>query len=64
MCTAKKVLKVIGIIVAVAAAIAGIYLLVKKIKEKKAMAADNDSLESFVPCACLDDEPILVEDPE
>ena len=62
MCTCKKIMKVVGIILAVAAAAAAVYFLVKKIKEKKAVAA-NDSLESFVSCSCLDDEPIVVEDP-
>ena len=62
MCKWKKVLKIIGIIAAVAAAAAAVYLIVKKLKEKKAIA-ENDSLESFVSCSCLDDEPIVVEDP-
>ena len=62
MCTAKKIFKIIGIIAAVAAAAAAVYFLVKKLQEKKALAA-NDNLESFVSCSCLDDEPIVVEDP-
>jgi len=60
-CAWKKVLKIIGIIAAVAAAAAAVYFLVKKIKEKKALA-ESDELESFVSCSCLDDEPIVVED--
>jgi len=62
MCNWKKVLKIVGIVVAAVAAVAAVYLLVKKIKEKK--AAQGDSLESFVSCSCLDDEPIVVEDPK
>jgi len=62
MCTLKKVLKIVGIVVAVAAALAAVFLLVKKIKEKKALASDD--IESFVSCSCLDDEPIVVADPE
>ena len=62
MCdTWKKVLKIVGIIAAVAAAIAGVYFLVMKLKEKKASASSEDDLESFVSCSCLDDEPIVVE---
>lgn len=57
----KKVLKIVGIIAAIAAAAAGVYFMVKKLKEKKALKEDNE-LESFVSCSCLDDEPILVED--
>lgn len=57
----KKVLKVVGIIAAIAAAAAGVYFLVKKIQEKKALK-ENSDLESFVSCSCLDDEPILVQD--
>ena len=62
MCNWKKVLKIVGIVVAVAAAAAAVFLVVKKLKEKKAIE-ENDSLESFVSCSCLDDEPIVVEDP-
>jgi len=58
----KKVLKIIGIIAAVAAAAAAVYFLVKKLKEKKALAEGDEDLESFVSCSCLDDEPIVVED--
>ena len=62
MCKCKKIMKIVGIILAVAAAAAAVYFLVKKLKDKKAIAA-NDSLESFVSCSCLEDEPIVVEDP-
>ena len=62
MCdTWKKVLKIVGIIAAVAAAAAGVYFLVMKLKEKKTLASSEDDLESFVSCSCLDDEPIVVE---
>jgi len=62
-CTWKKVLKIIGIISAIAAAAAGVYFLVKKLKDAKALkAAGGDDLESFVTCSCLEEEPILVED--
>ena len=60
--TWKKVLKIVGIIAAVAAAAAAVYFLVKKLKEKKALKASDEDLESFVSCSCLDDEPIVVED--
>jgi hypothetical protein len=58
--TWKKILKIAGIIVGIAATAAAIYFLVKKLKEKKAKT-DDDDLESFVSCSCLDDEPIVVE---
>ena len=61
-CTWKKILKIVGIVAAIAAAAAAVYFLVKKIKEKKALKA-NTELESFVSCSCLEDEPIMVEDP-
>ena len=63
MCeTCKKILKIVGIITAIAAAAAGVYFLVTKLKKKKALDGGEDDLESFVSCSCLDDEPILVED--
>ena len=60
-CCWKKALKIIGIVAAVAAAAAAVYFLVKKLQEEKALK-ENDDLESFVSCSCLDDEPIVVED--
>ena len=63
-CKFKKVLKVIGIILAIAAAAAAAYLVIKKIMDKKKVAASADDIESFVSCSCLEDEPILVEEPE
>ncbi len=57
----KKVLKIIGIITAVAAAAAGIYFAVTKIMERK---KECDDEENFVSCSCLDDEPVESEAPE
>lgn len=50
----KKALKIIGIILAVAGAVAGIYFLVKKILEKKNQAADCE--ENYVSCSCCEAE--------
>lgn len=50
----KKFLKVIGIIAAIAAAIAGIYFAITKIKEKKD-AAENEE-ECYVSCSCCNAE--------
>ncbi|MDR2524883.1 MAG: hypothetical protein LBC83_01625 [Oscillospiraceae bacterium] len=57
----KKILKVVGVVLAISAAAAAVYLVVKKITDKK-KASEQGDLESFVTCSCLDDEPILVED--
>lgn len=48
----KKVLKVIGIIAAVAGAAAGIYFAVKKFLDKKNQAADCE--ENYVSCSCCE----------
>lgn len=48
----KKFFKVIAIITAVAAAVAGIVLAIKKITEKK--NADVDSEENYVSCSCCE----------
>ncbi len=48
----KKVLKVIGIIAAIAAAVAGIYFAITKIKEKKAAQANDE--ECYVSCSCCE----------
>lgn len=53
MDTFKKIAKVIGIIVAVAAAIAGVYIAVTKIIEKK-KAKNADNRENYVSCSCCD----------
>ena len=58
----KKVLKIVGIIAAVAAAAAGVYFLIKKLQEKKAAVESGEDIDSFVSCSCLDDEPIVVEE--
>lgn len=50
----KKALKIIAIVLAVAGAGVGIYFLVKKIKEKKALAADCE--ENYVSCSCCEAE--------
>ena len=48
----KKALKIIGIIVAVAGAAAGIYFLVKKFIDKKNQTADCE--ENYVSCSCCE----------
>ncbi|MBQ8943843.1 MAG: hypothetical protein IJ050_05000 [Clostridia bacterium] len=52
MCSYKKVLKVILIVLAVVAAIAGAYCVIKKFIDKK--NADADSEENYVSCSCVD----------
>ncbi|MBQ7837542.1 MAG: hypothetical protein IJ395_02870 [Clostridia bacterium] len=52
MDTVKKVLKVIGIIAAVAGVAAGIYFAVKKFLEKKNAEADCE--ENYVSCSCCE----------
>lgn len=47
----KKILKVVAIIVAITAAIAGIYVAVTKIIEKKKIK-NADDRENFVSCSC------------
>lgn len=49
----KKVLKVLGVIVAIAGVIAGVYVLVKKLCEKKNAKCEDDK-ENYVSCSCLD----------
>ncbi len=48
----KKVLKIVGIIVAVAGVAAGIYFAVKKFLDKKNQAADCE--ENYVSCSCCE----------
>ncbi len=48
----KKVLKVVGIILAVAGVAAGVYFAVKKFLEKKNQAADLE--ENYVSCSCCE----------
>ncbi len=50
----KKVLKIVGVIAAVAAAVAGVYFAITKIKAKKA-AAENEE-ECYVSCSCCEAE--------
>jgi rRNA processing protein Gar1 len=59
MSTFTKVLKIIGIIAAVAGAAAGIYFAVTKILERK---KDKDSEENYVSCSCYDDESCCEEE--
>ncbi len=58
MKTFKKVCKIIGIIVAVAGVIAGIYFAVSKFLERKNCI---DSEENYVSCTCDDDEYVVEE---
>ncbi len=51
--TFKKIVKIVAIIVAVAAAVAGIYVAVTKIIEKKKIK-NADDRENFVSCSCED----------
>ena len=51
--TFKKIAKIVAIILAVAAAIAGIYFAVTKLIEKK-NAKEEDSRENYVSCSCFD----------
>ncbi len=50
----KKVLKIVGIIVAIAGVAAGIYFAVKKFLEKKNSTADCE--ENYVSCSCCEVE--------
>ena len=58
MCTFKKILKIIGIVMAVAGAVAGIYFAVTKILECK---KSSEGEENYVSCSCFDDEPAIEE---
>ena len=53
--TFKKIVKVIAIIAAIAAAVAGIYMAVTKIIEKK-KNKNPDDRENFVSCSCFDQD--------
>ena len=48
----KKICKIIAIIIAVAAAIAGIYVVVTKFLNKKQSTSDE---ENYVSCSCEED---------
>ena len=62
MCdTLKKVLKVVGIIAAIAAAGVGIYFLVTKVLPCKNKVEEDDQSD-YVSCSCCDiDDPVPVE---
>ena len=51
---AKKALKIIAIIAAVAGALFGAYVLVKKYVDSKKVVIGNDA-ENYVSCSCCDD---------
>ncbi len=48
----KKICKIVAIIIAIAAAIAGIYVVVTKFINKKQSASDE---ENYVSCSCEED---------
>lgn len=48
----KKILKVVGIIAAIAAVIAGVYYAITKIKAKKEAEANDE--ENYVSCSCCE----------
>ena len=50
----KKIFKIIGILAAIAGVIAGICLVVKKIKEKTD-AGENEE-ECYVSCSCCEEQ--------
>ncbi len=50
----KKVLKIIGIISAIVAAAAAIYVVVQKIKAKNAPQGYDE--DNYVSCSCLDED--------
>lgn len=56
----KKVLKVIGIIAAVAGAIFGVYVIVKKYVDSKKVVIGNDA-ENYVSCSCCCDDNFVSE---
>ncbi len=62
MCdTLKKVLKIVGIIAAIAAAGVGIYFLVTKVLPCKNKVEEDDQSD-YVSCSCCDiDDPVPVE---
>lgn len=53
MDTLKKVFKALGFIAAIAGIIAGVYVLVKKLCEKKNAKCEDDK-ENYVSCSCCD----------
>lgn len=60
MCdTIKKIIKFVGIIAAIAAAVAGVYYLVTKVLPCK--NCGEDEAEDYVSCSCCDEEPVEVK---
>lgn len=55
----KKILKVIGIIAAIAGAIAGVYYLITNVLPCKNGAEDES--EDYVSCSCCDEEAVEVK---
>jgi hypothetical protein len=51
----KKIFKVVGILVAIAGAVAGVYYLVTKVLPCKNEVADDDESD-YVSCSCFEDE--------
>ena len=60
--TLKKILKVLGIILAVAGVVAGIYFAIKKYREKKNQIADSE--ENYVSCSCCEEEAAVAAQPQ
>lgn len=53
MDTLKKILKILGVVAAVAGVVAGVYVLVKKLCAKKNAKCEDDK-ENYVSCSCCD----------
>lgn len=53
MDTIKKIFKAFAIIATIAAFVAGVYALVKKLCAKKSCKCEDDK-ENYVSCSCLD----------
>jgi hypothetical protein len=58
--TVKKILKICGIISAIAVAAIGAYFLITKVLKKKTQ--DDAEIESFVTCSCIENDPIQVDE--
>jgi len=50
----KKVLKIVGIIAAIAGAAFAAYVIIKKYVDSKKVVIGNDA-ENYVSCSCCDD---------
>lgn len=56
MCdTIKKIIKIVGIIAAIVGVAAGIYMIVKKVLDKKSNPLEDDACD-YISCSCFDDE--------